>query len=100
MPDANGDRDGDGASSINEYRAGTLANDARSVFRVRGISQGNGTILITWSTVANKTYTIRKAAAPNGPWTNVQSGIPSFEGETPRTVPRDATTLFYQVTTQ
>ncbi len=100
VPDANGDRDGDGSSNISEYRAGTLANDARSVFRVHGISQGNGTILITWSSVANKTYTIQKGAAPNGPWTNVQTGIPAFDGEASRTVPRDATKLFYQITTQ
>ena len=36
-----------------------MANDARSVFRVRGISQANGTLLITWSSVPNKTYTIQ-----------------------------------------
>ena len=99
MNDANGDKDGDGASNISEYRAGTLANDANSVFRVRGISRGDGTMLITWSSVANKTYTIRKSASPAGAFTNVQSGILSFEGETSRTVPFTGTSLFWQVTT-
>jgi hypothetical protein len=77
-----------------------MANDPRSVYRVHGISKANGTILITWSSLMNKIYTIQKGATPDGPWTNVQSGIPAFDGETSRTVPRDATALFYQVTTQ
>ncbi|MGZ5503995.1 MAG: type VI secretion system tube protein Hcp [Chthoniobacterales bacterium] len=98
--DANGDKDGDGVSNIGEYRAGTRANDANSVFRVHGISRGNGTILITWSSVTNRIYTIQKGPGVNGPWTNVQSGIPAAQSETSRTVPMDATVLFYQVTTQ
>ena len=97
--DANGDKDGDGASNLAEYLAGTKANDPNSVFRVRGISQGDGTILITWSSVANKTYTIRDAAAPNGAWMPVQSGIPSFGGEISRTVPFTGSRLFFEITT-
>lgn len=97
--DANGDKDGDGASNLAEYRAGTRANDAKSVFRVHGISRGNGTVLITWSSVANKTYSITKSATPNGAPTTIQSGILSFEGETSRTVPMTGTKLFYKVTT-
>ncbi len=99
MNDANGDKDGDGASNLAEYLAGTMANDPNSVFRVHGISRGNGTMLITWSSVANKTYTISKSATPNGTFTPVQSGILSFEGETSRTVPYTGTTLFFHVTT-
>ena len=97
VQDALGDLDGDGSSNRSEYLAGTRANDPNSVFRVHGLSQGNGTILITWNSVANRTYTIRSAPAPNGPWTVVQSGILGFEGVTSRNVPM--TSLFFQVTT-
>ncbi|MDQ6911427.1 MAG: hypothetical protein M3128_00945 [Verrucomicrobiota bacterium] len=99
LNDANGDKDGNGVSNINEYRSGTRANDATSVFRVHGISRGNGTMLITWSSVANKTYSISKSATPNGTCTNVQSGILSFEGETSRNVPYTRANLFSKVTT-
>jgi type VI secretion system secreted protein Hcp len=98
--DANLDLDRDGASNIAEYRAGTVANNATSVFRVRGISRSNGTMLITWSSVPNKTYTIEKSTSLNGPWTNVQSGIPaSTQPETSRVVPFSPGRLFYQVET-
>jgi type VI secretion system Hcp family effector len=98
--DANLDLDRDGASNIAEYRAGTVANNATSVFRVRGISRSNGTMLITWSSVPNKTYTIEKSTSLNGPWTNVQSGIPaSTQPETSRVVPFIPGRLFYQVET-
>jgi type VI secretion system secreted protein Hcp len=97
--DANGDKDGDGASNLSEYLAGTQANDPNSVFRVHGISRGDGTILITWSTVANRTYTIRQAAAPGGNGTRVQTGIPSFGGNISRTVPFTGAKLFFKVTT-
>jgi type VI secretion system Hcp family effector len=96
VPDALGDLDGDGSSNISEYLAGTRANDPNSVFRVHGLSQGNGTILITWNSVGDRTYSIRSAPTPNGPWTVVQSGIPGFEGVTSRNVPM--TNLFFQVT--
>lgn len=99
LNDANGDKDGDGASNLSEYLAGTRANDPNSVFRVHGVSRGDGTVLITWSSVANKTYSIGKSATPNGPFTPVQSGILSFEGETSRTVPFTGTSLFFRVTT-
>jgi type VI secretion system Hcp family effector len=96
--DAALDLDGDGASNGSEYLAGTRANDAKSVFRVHGISRENGTMLITWSSAPNRRYTIRKSAKPNGPWTDVQSGIPSQgEGETTRIVPISAANLFFQV---
>ena len=97
--DAMGDKDGDGASNLSEYLAGTQANNPNSVFRVHGISQGNGTILITWSTVANRTYTIQNAPTPGGAWTPVQSGIPSFGGDVSRTVPFTGPKLFFQITT-
>jgi type VI secretion system Hcp family effector len=96
--DAALDLDGDGASNGSEYLAGTRANDAKSVFRVHGISRENGTMLITWSSAPNRRYTIRKSVKPNGPWTDVQSGIPSQgEGETARTIPISAANLFFQV---
>jgi type VI secretion system Hcp family effector len=97
--DANGDKDGDGASNLAEYLAGTKANDPNSVFRVHGVSRGDGTMLITWSSVANRTYTISDAPAPNGAWTAVQSGIPTFGGEISRTVPITGSRLFFKITT-
>jgi hypothetical protein len=53
--DPNGDYDHDGMSNAAEDLAGTDPLDATSVLRILSLSEGN---LLTWSSVAGKTYRI------------------------------------------
>jgi hypothetical protein len=62
--------------------------DKASVASLLKLAQGN-----------RQTYTIRDAAAPNGSWMPVQSGIPSFGGDISRTVPFTGSRLFFEITT-
>jgi type VI secretion system Hcp family effector len=101
MKDAIGDLDGDGATNHAEYVARTRANDARSVFRVRGVSRPDGTMLITWNSVAEKIYHVLASSRPEGPYSVVKPNILSAgNGETTATVNAAGTVLFYEVQTQ
>jgi hypothetical protein len=55
---ANGDFDGDGVSNIDEMTAGTNPTDANSVFRITSTARVGSSVLITWTTVTNKTYRV------------------------------------------
>jgi hypothetical protein len=57
--DAALDTDGDGASNINEFLAGTDPTNAASVFRVRGVSAETNTVRITWNAVGGKSYRLQ-----------------------------------------
>jgi type VI secretion system Hcp family effector len=95
------DLDFDGAINIDEYRAGTIANNPNSVFRVRGVSQADGTMLITWNSVAGKVYKILGSSTLEGPYTVLRSNIASAgTGQTSTTVPFSSESLFCRVETQ
>jgi sugar lactone lactonase YvrE len=64
---ANEDADGDGASNLQEYLAGTHPMDRNSRFSVLG-ARGGGALSIKWVSVPYKTYIIESAASPAGPW--------------------------------
>lgn len=67
--DAAGDWDGDGASNLDEYRAGTDLRSAGAVLRVRALGGGNGTVVLRWSTVPGRRYRVEGAAElPGAPW--------------------------------
>ncbi len=58
------DADGDGASNLNEYLAGTNPMDALSKLQVLGPDKGNAAgSLLQWPTVANKQYVIECASS-------------------------------------
>lgn len=55
------DADGDGLDNYGEYIAGTVPNDAGSVFKVtsyEGPASGGSPVVINWSTVAGRVYSI------------------------------------------
>src|SRR6185436_15890564 len=57
--DATLDFDGDGATNIDEYRAGTVPNDARSVFRLVGFQREASGLRLFWTTVGGKSYRVQ-----------------------------------------
>jgi len=69
--DATLDLDGDGASNVDEFRAGTLPNNVNSVFRIVALQPEADNLRITWTTVGGKSYRIQTNAPPaNGSLTN------------------------------
>lgn len=98
--DAAGDLDGDGASNVAEFIAGTRANDSKSVFRVSGVTLAGGQSLVTWNSVAGKTYTLLGSASPAGPFTIIKAGIRSSgNGQTSTTAIASGGIYFYRVQT-
>ena len=65
--DAALDLDGDGASNLREYIAGTSANNATSILRIINVRRSGAAIIITFPSVATRNYVIdRTDALPVG----------------------------------
>ncbi len=69
------DFDGDGASNLAEFLAGTSPIDPESVFAIGAIQAAPGTadaeLVVRWHSAAGKTYTLHRS-------TNLMSGLPGF----------------------
>jgi len=68
--DAALDLDGDGQSNLEEFRAGTMANSAASVFKITAVQLTNSTMTVTWNSVPYRHYAVEAGdslSAPN--WT-------------------------------
>ena len=60
--DPSADPDGDGLSNLEEFKAGTNPNDFQSQFRfVRIAPQGGGGVLVEWSSVMNRSYSVLRS---------------------------------------
>jgi hypothetical protein len=69
--DAALDLDGDGASNVDEFRAGTLPNNPNSVFRIVALQRETGNLRLTWTTVGGKSYRVQtNAPSASGSFTN------------------------------
>jgi hypothetical protein len=69
--DAASDLDGDGASNLSEFLAGTQPDNANSVFRIIGVAPQPANVLLTWTTVGGKSYVVQtNAPFPDGGFTN------------------------------
>ena len=72
------DADGDGQATWQEYLAGTDPTDPMSVLRARiEADPSTGGLLISWPSVAGKTYRIEQSADLTGSWTVQASNIPA-----------------------
>ena len=60
------DTDGDGASNIAEYHAGTQPNNYDSAFRIVSFQRETNNTRITWTTVLGKSYRVQTNAPING----------------------------------
>lgn len=56
------DFDGDGLSNLREFRAGTHPKNAQSVFAVVEVARVPAGLRLRWSSVAGKTYRVRRAS--------------------------------------
>lgn len=83
------DSDGDGMSNYAEYRAGTNPREIASRFALHihmAVAGSDSGVEIEWPSATNRTYTVRRAAAPGGLYDLLKSGVPS---DPPRTTYTD-----------
>lgn len=78
--DANGDLDGDGATNLQEFRAGTLPNRADSVFRMVGRRFGVNQVELLWTPIEGRSYKLFAAPDADGPFAEVGPVDPGAGG--------------------
>lgn len=70
------DLDLDGRSNLEEYLAGTAANDASSWFRISRVSFPNeGVLRLEWQAIPGRSYTVMRMLAPPEPPKPVATGL-------------------------
>lgn len=65
------DHDGDGLSSLDEYRLQTQPTNALSSLRIDDLQRGQGTDVLSWNASAYASYTLSSADQVDGPWSNL-----------------------------
>ncbi len=75
--DATLDLDGDGASNLNEFLAGTKPNDAASVFRITALQAAGGDLRVSWTTVGGKSYIVQTNGDVSQGFTDFSPLIPA-----------------------
>jgi hypothetical protein len=74
LSQASADADGDGASNLHEYKAGTNPNDVKSILKVNSEKEYSGECVVRWPSALNKQYVIEKSyALYGGSWTSVST---------------------------
>ena len=72
------DPDGDGMTNAQEFASETDPNDRTSVLKVGDISQSGNDMVISFATVAGKTYRVEASnALQSGSWASVPTGDPA-----------------------
>ena len=79
---ASDDADGDGASNLAEYLAGTNPRDPGSVFKIVRLDTSPGSPQILWTARSNKVYQLQGTGSIGlgNPWTNLGSPLPGTDG--------------------
>jgi len=92
------DSDGDGLSNWAEYYAGTSPVDADSVLEMKDAERGPEGLVITWSAVYGKSYTVMsKQNLVFGNWITEDTGISGIEPLCTYTVSTDHATGFISI---
>jgi hypothetical protein len=78
-PDA--DADGDGATNLQEFQAGTRPNDASSTLRVIAVRLSGNNVEVDFASAAGKTYRLERSEAVQGGMWNPVSGAVLGTGE-------------------
>ncbi|MCP5537472.1 MAG: lamin tail domain-containing protein [Akkermansiaceae bacterium] len=93
-----GDWDKDGTANIMEYLAGTDPDDPESVFHITSIAQEPAAVVLHWSSVEGKTYTVQRSGdLTDGSWVDVETGIPATAPTNTYTHAISGTAAFYRV---
>lgn len=96
-----GDLDGDGSDNLTEYIAGTLPNDANSVFKVTTHSapvSGNSPFIVTWNPVEGRVYNVSwNTDLLFGSFTNISGDLPYPAGSYTDSVERASPPNFYRI---
>jgi len=74
----NADPDGDGASNLQEYRAGTQPLDSSSLFGIRTMAVQGNAVTLTFDSVAGRSYDVQRSPklGADAVWTTIQSAVP------------------------
>jgi len=91
--DPNGDSDGDGMKNSAEDIAGTNPLNANSVFRITSVTSTS----VTWSSVNGRTYQLKSAASPGGPFNTLVGSPITANGSTTSEPITAASGTFYRV---
>ncbi len=74
--DPGADPDGDGASNMAEFLAGTNPNSTASVFRITGVKRQGNDLLVTWQTVGGRTNVVQASTRlASGSFSDISSNI-------------------------
>ncbi len=102
-PDADGD--GDGLCNFGEYLAGTDPTDARSIFSIREMLNGEAggepqpsTLVLRWPSVEGRVYDVSRAATAGGAFTVLEAGLPATPPMNSYAVTTDGASGFFKVT--
>lgn len=85
--DAALDKDGDGATNLQEYAAGTDPGDPAQTFRVAGVARAGGGIQVTVPVKAGHHYTLYGSADLLAPWVELGRALPAADGNQTWTIP-------------
>lgn len=69
--DGNADPDGDGASNLNEFRAGTSPTNALSLLLMRSVAPAGTGVSISWQTAGGRTNVVQSASTPSGSFSDL-----------------------------
>jgi hypothetical protein len=64
--DPNADPDGDGMSNYQEYLAGTNPTNRASCLRISALTANGDDLVVTWTTVGGRSYTLQTNSTANG----------------------------------
>ncbi len=94
---ASDDADGDGASNLQEYLAGTDPNNPGSVFRLAAVAPGNGTISLTWPAAPGRSYQIQyKTNLDDAVWLTAPGSLSVIGSQGYYLAPADQPCNFYR----
>ena len=75
--DSTSDLDGDSASNVNEFRAGTLPDNSASLLRIVSAERDGNDVRVTWTTVGGRSYRVQTCAVINSPFVDFTQLIPA-----------------------
>jgi Tol biopolymer transport system component len=95
---ASDDADGDGASNLQEYIAGTDPTNPNSVFRLSAVAPANSTVSLTWPAAPGRSYQIQYKTNLEDPvWLAAPGNISVLGSQGYYLAPAAQTSGFYRV---